>query len=86
VESAADDHLLELGQAFDVGGVQPVHVGLRLLERRAVAQPPDAVPAVVVAIGVRLRGGGEREGKPDARFAWLGQPEGFPNTPTIVKG
>ena len=56
VEAGVDDDLLELRKSLEVGRVQPVDLGLRLLHGRTRFQPADLLEVVAVPSLVRLSG------------------------------
>src|SRR5439155_20537925 len=68
-KAGIDEKLLHLGKTSQVGGVQRVHLRLRLLERGAGLQAADVVPAIAVAgvIGFHLRCERERRPETDLR-------------------
>jgi len=68
VETVVDEDRLHLGKAVEVGGVQRVHLGLRLLARRSGLQARDHLPVVAVMLDLLFRGERQRPPERDGRL------------------
>jgi hypothetical protein len=64
MESGVDDEFLEMGKALEVRRVEPVDLGLRLIEGRARFEPGDLLEVVAVPHLVRLLDRRERQRSP----------------------
>ena len=84
-EAGVDQQLLVLREALEVGGVERVHLRLRLRDSGTRLEPPDVPPVVAVAALVGLLLGRERERPPEADARRdASKPRGM--TPTTVYG